>query len=170
MAVRFVLRCLYIIMSMSSETEAEEKVEHYLKLNNKYLYEAEELIKRKDYVQASEKLWGAAAEIVKVVAAKRGIEIKSHRELYKFKNLYRTILYHYCTMIEMIRTILGEWKGRELPEVIERSVDLVDYSHIEPGKIIVITGFRRTGKTYLAYHLIKRLIPRAIPSVSYTTT
>ena len=50
-------------MSMSSETEAEEKAEHYhyLKLNNKYLDEAEELIKRKDYVQASEKLWGAAA-------------------------------------------------------------------------------------------------------------
>ena len=53
-------------------------------INNKYLDEAEELIKRKDYVQASEKLWGAAAEIVKVVAAKRGIEIKSHGELYKF--------------------------------------------------------------------------------------
>ena len=73
-------------MSMGSAigTEAEEKVEHYLKLNNKYLDEAEELIKKKDYVQASEKLWGAAAEMVKVVAAKRGIEIKSHRELYKF--------------------------------------------------------------------------------------
>lgn len=71
-------------MSMSSKPEAEEKAEHYLKLNNKYLKEAEELIKRKDYVQASEKLWGAAAEIVKVLAAKRGIELKSHRELYKF--------------------------------------------------------------------------------------
>jgi len=71
-------------MSMGSAigTEAEEKVD--LKLNNKYLDEAEELIKRKDYVQASEKLWGAAAEMVKVVAAKRGIEIKSHGELYKF--------------------------------------------------------------------------------------
>ena len=73
-------------MSSASGTEAEEKVEHYLKLNNKYLNEAEELIKRKDYVQAqplkkaltekaSLKLWGAA---------KRGIEIKSHGERYKF--------------------------------------------------------------------------------------
>lgn len=75
---------LIIIMSMSSETESEEKAEHHLELNNKYLDEAEVLIKRKDYVQTSEKLWGAAAEIVKVVAAKRGMEIKSHRELYKF--------------------------------------------------------------------------------------
>jgi len=61
-------------MSMSNETEAEEKVEHYLKLNNKYLDDAEELIKRKDYVQASEKLWGAAAEIVKVAVAYDGVE------------------------------------------------------------------------------------------------
>jgi len=61
-------------------------------------------------------------------------------------------------MIEIIRTILGEWKGRELPEVIERRVDLVDYIRMEPRKIIVITGFRRTGKTYLTYLLITRLL------------
>ena len=90
-------------MSMGSAigTEAEEKVD--LKLNNKYLNEAEELIKKKDYVQAqpfkkaltekaSLKLWGAAAEMVKVVAAKRGVEIKSHRELYKFVAKLRTEL------------------------------------------------------------------------------
>ncbi len=77
---------------MSSETEAAEKAEQYLKLNNKYLDDAEELIRRNDYVQASEKLWGAAAEIVKVVAAKRGIEMKSHRELYKFVATLKTEL------------------------------------------------------------------------------
>ena len=42
-------------------------------------------------------------------------------------------------MVEIIRTILGEWVGRELPEVIERSADLEDYIRMEPGKIIVIT-------------------------------
>jgi len=61
-------------------------------------------------------------------------------------------------MIEIIRTILSEWKDRELPEVIARSVDLVNYSTMEPGKIIAVTGFRRTGKTYLAYILIKSLL------------
>jgi len=35
-------------------------------------------------VQASEKLWGAAAEIVKVVAAKRGIDLKAHGDLWDF--------------------------------------------------------------------------------------
>jgi HEPN domain-containing protein len=61
-----------------------EKTENYLNLNNKYLKEAEALIRKGDYVQASEKFWGAAAEIVKAVAAKRGIELKSHGELHGF--------------------------------------------------------------------------------------
>jgi len=61
-----------------------EKIENYLDLNNKYLKEAETLVDRKDYVQASEKFWGAAAEMVKVIAAKRGRELRSHGELYRF--------------------------------------------------------------------------------------
>ncbi len=43
----------------------------YDRLNAKYLKDAEGEIRKKDYVQASEKLWGAAAEIVKAVAKKR---------------------------------------------------------------------------------------------------
>ena len=65
----------------------------YLRLNNKYLQEAEALINKGDYVQASEKFWGAAAEIVKAVAAKRGIEIKSHGELYRFVSTLREELH-----------------------------------------------------------------------------
>lgn len=61
-----------------------EQVEHYLELARKYLRESEELLAEKEYTQASEKLWGAAAEIVKTVAAKRGIELKTHRELWQF--------------------------------------------------------------------------------------
>ncbi len=55
----------------------------YLKLNGKNLSEANELTK-KDLVQASEKLWGACAEIVKAVAAKRGIELGTHASLWEF--------------------------------------------------------------------------------------
>lgn len=54
-----------------------EKAQDYLKLNNKYLKEAEALISKGDYVQASEKFWGAAA-------ARKSIELKSHGELYGF--------------------------------------------------------------------------------------
>ena len=61
-----------------------EKVKNYLSLNHKYLKEAEVLIEKGDHVQASEKFWGAAAEMVKAIAAKRGSELRSHGELYRF--------------------------------------------------------------------------------------
>ncbi|PIP48835.1 MAG: hypothetical protein COS87_00565 [Chloroflexi bacterium CG07_land_8_20_14_0_80_45_17] len=61
-----------------------EKINNYISLNNKYLREADVLIGKGDYVQASEKFWGAAAEMVKAMAVKRGIELRSHGELYQF--------------------------------------------------------------------------------------
>jgi len=59
-------------------------LDNYLKLNGKYLEEAQALLSKGDYVQASEKFWGAAAEIVKAVAANRGMKLKSHGELHGF--------------------------------------------------------------------------------------
>jgi len=50
-------------------------------LNGKYLEEAERLLKSGDYVQASEKFWGAVAEMVKVVATHRRWRHYSHNEL-----------------------------------------------------------------------------------------
>ena len=61
-----------------------EKVKNYLSLNNKYLKEAEALIDKGDYVQASEKFWGAAAEIVKAIAARKGSDLRSHGAIYQF--------------------------------------------------------------------------------------
>ena len=58
--------------------------EHYFNLNRKYLREADEFLVKGEPIQASEKLWGAAAEIVEAVAAKRGIELRSHRDLWEF--------------------------------------------------------------------------------------
>ncbi len=45
-----------------------------------------------------------------------------------------------------------------MPEVIGREVDLSNYADFKPNKVVVITGFRRTGKTYLLFHLIQRLL------------
>lgn len=56
----------------------------YEGLNGKYLREAEELLARGDYPQASEKFWGAGAEIVKAVAAKRGVSLGTHRSIAEF--------------------------------------------------------------------------------------
>lgn len=62
------------------------KAEKYATLNHKYLKEADALIEKGDYVQASEKFWGAAATMVKSAAAKRGMNLRSHRALHGFVN------------------------------------------------------------------------------------
>ncbi len=61
-----------------------EKVDTYRKLNEKYLVDAANLIEKKDYVQASEKLWGATAEALKAVAATRGRNLRTHADLWEF--------------------------------------------------------------------------------------
>lgn len=58
--------------------------ERYLGLHRKYKKEAEELLDKRDYVQASEKLWGATAEMVKAVAAERGVSLGTHRSIAEF--------------------------------------------------------------------------------------
>jgi hypothetical protein len=61
-----------------------DRAELYARLSEKYLREADDLLAKKDHVQASEKLWGAAALMVKAVAASKGISISSHGELFSF--------------------------------------------------------------------------------------
>ena len=56
----------------------------YVKLNGKYLRESQRLLAKGDYAHASEKLWGAMAEIIKAVAARRGLELGTHRSLGEF--------------------------------------------------------------------------------------
>ena len=64
--------------------DPETKAELHENLCKKFLNDAEELLKKGDYVQASEKAWGAASQMVKAVAAKNGLELRSHGELHKF--------------------------------------------------------------------------------------
>ncbi len=63
---------------------SRSRLAEYERLNGKYLRDAEVLLRKKDLPQASEKLWGAAAEIIKAVAAKRGIRLGTHRSLGEF--------------------------------------------------------------------------------------
>ena len=63
---------------------ARTRQAEYERLNSRYLREAEKLLAKKDYAQASEKLWGACAEIIKAVAAKRGSRLGTHRSLGEF--------------------------------------------------------------------------------------
>jgi len=62
----------------------ESRHRKYKQLNGKYLKDAEKLFNDKDYSQASEKLWGTAAEMVKTAAAKRGVELGTHGSLSEY--------------------------------------------------------------------------------------
>jgi len=64
--------------------DSQDRVELHLRLCEKYLEEAEELLAREDYPQASEKMWGAASQMVKAIATKEGVELRSHRDLWAY--------------------------------------------------------------------------------------
>jgi hypothetical protein len=64
--------------------DPEIEAEIHLWLSEKYLRGANELLAQGDHVQASEKAWGAAAQIIKADAAKKGQKLKSHAELHRY--------------------------------------------------------------------------------------
>ena len=61
-------------------------------------------------------------------------------------------------MKDILRTILLEWEERELPRVIPRDYHPEKYLDSTLNKTLVVTGFRRVGKTYLLFGLIKELL------------
>ncbi|MDI6895989.1 AAA family ATPase [Methanocella conradii] len=61
-------------------------------------------------------------------------------------------------MNDTIKIILYSWMDRKIPDIFLRKVTLKGYIDSTPGKILVITGFRRCGKTYIALDEIKRLL------------
>jgi len=58
--------------------------EKYLRLNSKYLTEADEFTAKGDYPQASEKLWSAFVDAVKALATSRGVSLDTHRSIAEF--------------------------------------------------------------------------------------
>ena len=64
--------------------DPETKTALHWNLSEQFLKSAEELIAEADYVQASENLWGAASQLVKAVAAKRRVELRSQSDLNRF--------------------------------------------------------------------------------------
>jgi uncharacterized protein (UPF0332 family) len=57
--------------------------EEYTDNSQRFLEHAEEALHDGDLLQASEKLWGAAAQAVKAVAQRKGWEHNSHRLLFR---------------------------------------------------------------------------------------
>ena len=63
------------------QSESKERAQRYAELNSKYIADADNLLAAKDYSQASEKYWGAAAEITKAYGAEEGKVLRIHGEL-----------------------------------------------------------------------------------------
>ncbi|MEK6952269.1 MAG: ATP-binding protein [Nanoarchaeota archaeon] len=61
-------------------------------------------------------------------------------------------------MDKIIKTILAEWIGKNIPVIIPREINLQDYLNMKVNKIIVLNGFRRVGKTYILYGLANKLL------------
>jgi len=75
----------FIVEALSEYMKISEyRMKVHLALSEKYLKEAEEFLEKGDYTQASEKVWGAASQIVRALAAKKGKALRSHKELHEF--------------------------------------------------------------------------------------
>jgi hypothetical protein len=61
-------------------------------------------------------------------------------------------------MNDTIKTILYSWMEKKIPSILPREINLKNYINIKPRKIIAITGFRRTGKTFLLLQIINELL------------
>lgn len=61
-------------------------------------------------------------------------------------------------MREIIKTLLQDWRDRKLPKSLDRELDLGNFVASGSKKIIVITGFRRVGKTYLMLSFMHKLL------------
>ena len=60
-----------------------ESTNEYLIASREYMGKAYQYLAEEDFPQASEKAWGAAAEMVKAIAEERGRYHSSHRVLYQ---------------------------------------------------------------------------------------
>ena len=72
------------VLAQLNADDPATRAELHWELCEKYLREAKELLAKGDFMQASEKAWGAAAQAVKAVAAREGRVLRSHRELHGF--------------------------------------------------------------------------------------
>ncbi len=76
---------------------------------------------------------------------------------YAQNNLYSPTSTSNWTMKDIIKMLLHEWKEKHIPQTLNRGYDFSAFL-TEPKKISVMSGFRRTGKTYLIYQYITQLL------------
>jgi len=60
---------------------------------------------------------------------------------------------------ETIKYLITEFHEKALPEVLSRTTQL----QVDSGKIIALTGIRRSGKTFLMFQTIHQLLKKECP-------
>ena len=134
-----------ILNELSSDPR--DRISLYVSLCNKYIKEAEDLIARKDYIQASEKIWGAAASCIKAAAIKKvGKRLTSHGELWEFVSKLidetgdQELGLLWRTAISMHVNFYENWAP---PEEVVRALE-----HVKKfvGKIFKYTGLGEMGE------------------------
>ena len=68
------------IESILKSLDPKSRIEIYMKLYERYLKDAEELTAKGDFVQASEKYWGAVTAILNAIGEIRGWDHYTHRD------------------------------------------------------------------------------------------
>ncbi len=63
-------------------------------------------------------------------------------------------------MLSFWRTILAEWEQKSWPKIYPREEEISVSGFGQLKKILVITGFRRTGKTYLMLSAVVKLLQK----------
>ena len=106
--------------------DPETRAEMHLRLSEKHMRDAEDFLAKGDYVQASEKAWGAAFHMVKALATRRGLELRGHGELHEeVVKLAKesgddSIRLLWQSAISLHR---NSYENRLPPEMVEKSVE-----------------------------------------------
>ena len=73
------------------ETNKPVSLDEHVKTANEFLEQSERELKGGDKLQASEKLWGAAAHVLTAVMVSRGMRHRTHRDLKEASKLLSVI-------------------------------------------------------------------------------
>ena len=105
-------------------------VKRYLKLNEKYVNDANDCLKKGDYVQASEKLWGATVTIVKAIAAQRQKTIKTHEGISFFMaQIAKELKDQSINSVSLIADGLHQnfYEGTKPPDTVKKGATVVKH-------------------------------------------
>ncbi len=78
---------VFIAELLSERVDPEDRIRIYLALYAKFIREAEELERKKDFVQASEKYWGAITALLNIVGIEKNMPHYTHRDYWEIMNM-----------------------------------------------------------------------------------